>query len=266
MQGPAPLEEPLSYPGERPRAPFLLRGDVVEPLPPSFDVRSFRARSRRAVLATGSNASPAKLAVKFRDRGCGTEVVGLIVDVEALIVRPSAHFGRSGYWPFAPARLDGTGTTCVLTLLDEDQVAVLDRTEPNYRRILLDPGVHRVRPRDASRVEPVGAVEVGAVEVYESLHGVVVDDRLPAWTEPPPSQQTLLTALIRATGDELSDRDPATLSDAVRRQPERADAVTTAVRRHLRVRASGLATRDRDEIGQDERPCGRLTTPDPSER
>jgi hypothetical protein len=253
---PAPLEEPLSYPGERPRAPFLLQGDVVSALPPEFDLAG-----RRAVLAIGSNACPAQLAEKFRERDCSDVVPGLIVDVDALVVRPSAHFSRSGYWPFAPARLDGATGEFVLTPLDDDQVAVLDRTEPNYERVALDPTVHRVglgrAPYD------------GNVEVYVSHHGVVDDGRLPNWDDPPPSQHALLAALLRIVANEPPSEDlPAGdvegLSDAVRRRSERAEDVTRAIRRTLRVRPAALATQANP--AQDERRSDRLAMPSANER
>ena len=140
MRGPAPLEEPLRYPGERPRAPFLLHGDVVSALPTELRRRRARSRPRhrleRVPGAAGARSSAARPAATSFRRS--------VVTVDALVVRPSAHFGRAGYWPFAPARLDASTTECVLTLLDDDQVAVLDRTEPNYDRVVLDPAVHRV--------------------------------------------------------------------------------------------------------------------------
>jgi hypothetical protein len=252
---PAPLDDPLSYPGQRPDTSFVLRGNVLRPL---AEVETRVVEGRRAVLAIGSNACPAQLAVKFRDRGCSDVVVGLVVDVDALVVRPSAHFSRSGYWPFAPARLDGGGARCILTLLDDDQVDVLDRTEPNYDRVVLDPGVHRVRvertPCDAS------------VEVYASRHGVVDDGRLPAFPDAPssdplPTQQALISALLRAEGTGLPTT-PARVSDRVRQYPDEAEHVTRAIRR-LHVRPARLATAT---ATQGECRSGRLPMPSANER
>ncbi len=251
MRVPAPLEDPLSYPGERSRTPFLLRGDAVVPLPSAFDLSG-----RRAVLAIGSNACAAQLATKFRNQRCSDVVPGLLVDVEALVVRPSAHFSRSGYWPFAPARLDGATAKYVLTLLDDDQVAVLDRTEPNYERVVLDPTVHRVRSGSAALERPV--------EVYVSHHGVVDDDRLPLWRDPPPTQHALLAVLLRTAPDGLPGRDAAALSTAVRRHPELAEVVTRAIRGHLRVRPAELTEHPANR--QDERRSVRLATPSDSDR
>jgi hypothetical protein len=225
----APLDDPLSYPGIRPAESFLLRGANVAPLPDRF-----RPVGRRPVLAIGSNADPAQLAAKFRGRRCSDLVVGLLVTVVGLQVRPSAHFSRFGYWPFAPVAVDGSPSPAVLCLLDDEQVRVLDGTEPNYVRAQLDPGAHPV----------LGAPELGPVSVYVSRHGVVDDGRLPPWSEPPPEQELLIRGLLRylpSLPGIPTSPDPRDLVAAVRARPDLADEITAALKRSLTVRPAGLS-------------------------
>lgn len=189
------------------------------------------------MLAIGSNACPAQLSAKFRGRHCRDDLVGLVVTVQDLVVRPSAHLSRSGYWPFAPARLVGATTAAVLCLLDADQVAVLDATEPNYVRTRLDQQVHRV----------VGAGPLARVEVYVSRHGVVDDPRLPVWTDPPPTQDELLEVLLSAVPAAARFGTPAGLSAALRNDPSLATALSDDLRRALRTRTADLVVPPEDQ-------------------
>ncbi|MDQ1671649.1 MAG: hypothetical protein QOC98_211 [Frankiaceae bacterium] len=227
----APLDDPLSYPGACAPWSFRLRGDEVTrfegPVP----------RDRVPVLAVGSNACPSQLAAKFRGRPCSDELLGLVVSVDRLQVRPSAHLGRSGYWPFAP--MAGAGPDCgpgraVLCLLDDEQLHVLDRTEPNYDRRRLDGRAHAVTGAPAE-------VCAEGVCIYVSKHGVVDDPRLPTWSDPPPSQTVLLAALTELVPVPPELTEPAALSAALRRDPGLADDLTAAVKEHLVVRGDGLA-------------------------
>lgn len=226
----APLDDPLSYPGTCAPWSFRLRGDVVT----RFD--GLVPRHRTPVLALGSNACPAQLAAKFRGRACSDDLLGLVVAVERLQARPSAHLGRSGYWPFAPVAGPSHGPDAgraVLCLLDEEQMDVLDRTEPNYDRRRLDGRAHPV----------TGAPEevcADGVWVYVSKHGVVDDPRLPSWSDPPPSQTVLLAALTALVPVPPELAEPAALSAALRRDPGLADFLTDAVKQHLVVRDADL--------------------------
>jgi hypothetical protein len=228
---PAPLDDPLSYPGRRPTAPFRLRGDELAPLAGALPAGG------HAVLAIGSNACPEQLAAKFRGRPCDPEVVGFPVLVAGLQVRPSAHLGRAGYWPFAPAALDASSGPAVLCLLDADQLAVLDRTEPNYDRIELD------RPGARISGAPPEVVR-GPVGLYASKHGVVDDARLPAWADPPPTQVALLSAVLpllrRAAALPPEVVDARTLSRALRGERGLAEHLTGVLGRTMRVRPDGL--------------------------
>lgn len=230
----APLDDPLSYPGPRAAWPFRLVGDEVSRLADD-DPRLTRG-DRHAVLAIGSNACPAQIVRKFRDRPGHGEVVGLPVAVTGLQIRPSAHLGRSGYWPFAPVSLDETACTAVLCLFDDDQLAVLDATEPNYDRTRLDP--HRHRLAHSQRLSGP-SMPAGPIEVYTSRHGVVDDPRLPAWSDPPPSQELLLSALLpllRTAAEPVPLTDAAALSRALRSDDDLAVRLTERLKQTLVVR------------------------------
>jgi hypothetical protein len=233
----APLDDPLGYPGEVPDGPFLLDGDDVEVLDPGLTLDAARdlASATQAVVAVGSNASPAQLARKFGGQPCRGIVVGLRVRVPNLQVLPSGHLSRTGYWPFAPARAVRPAASepldLVLCLLDDEQLSVLDATEPNYRRVPLSPDAHPVRV--------AGGGAPATCWVYDSRHGVVDDPRLPRWTPGPPSQEQLLRVLL-AEIPELGVRSPASLIEAVRADPGVAAGAGALLRRRLRTRPSGL--------------------------
>jgi hypothetical protein len=91
---------------------------------------------RAAVVAVGSNASPARLADK-----CGPAAVIPVGRVTAVAWAAvySAHISRYGsiaatLWPES-----ASSTSLAITLLDADQLRAIDVTEPNYRRVDLGP-------------------------------------------------------------------------------------------------------------------------------
>lgn len=138
-EGLSPLDAPVGYPGRPLRASGLLTGagfaEQDQPI----------TQSRHPVLAIGSNADPAQLRRKL---GPLLHVPVTAVIVTGLAVAHSAHVAPPGYVPYAPRLLPGalpgepgvlSGTPGVLEAvvlwLDDDALAVLDRTEPNYRRV-----------------------------------------------------------------------------------------------------------------------------------
>lgn len=167
---------PLTYPG-----PMIARSGVLrvdegrfvpgEPGQPNAD--------RTPVVAVGSNASAGVLLWKLRQGGVGGELPLARVTVRNLRVAPSAHVGRPGFVPAAPAHVAGDAAVVVVGWLDRAQLDCVDRTEPNYRRV-------RLRTADYP-VEPGSAVPGGVLQVYESIWGVLADGgtplRLPAQTE-----------------------------------------------------------------------------------
>lgn len=155
---------PWEYPGEPAEVGGLLQGGRLHPrvlpAPPQLE-------GRRAVVAVGSNASPAVLVRKLQRAGRGTTVPVLRGHVHGLDVGHSAHVSRAGYVAAAPFRAPGVRTPVVVTFLEPDQLAALDATEPNYTRRWLDAARHPV--------ELDGAPAPDGVEVYVSDHGVLAE-------------------------------------------------------------------------------------------
>lgn len=96
--------------------------------------------SRVLVVSIGSNASPAVLRRKFaRYRQPVSRIVPLIRGrLHNIGVGHSAHVSKAGYIAAAPYFRMGECTTVWVSWLDGRQLAALDETEPNYRRIQLD--------------------------------------------------------------------------------------------------------------------------------
>lgn len=119
---------------------------------------------RVPVVAVGSNASPVVLAGKLAGLlGPGLPVAA--AEVHGLAVGHSAHVSARGYIAAAPVRGDGVRSLTVCWL-DEAQLATLDATEPNYRRVQLPDRMPCL----------VGGEPVAGVEVYDSVHGVLGED------------------------------------------------------------------------------------------
>jgi len=95
---------------------------------------------RRPVLAVGSNASPAQIVRKLA--GQVRAVVPLTYTrVSGLVAGASAHVSRPGYVPAVPVLAPGASTELVVLWLDDEQLAAVDRTEPNYHRARLPASV-----------------------------------------------------------------------------------------------------------------------------
>lgn len=126
---------------------------------------------RVPVVAVGSNASPVVLAGKLGGLlGPGLPVAA--AQVEGLGVGHSAHVSAGGYVAAAPVRTAGVRSLTVCWL-DEAQLAVLDATEPNYRRVTLPGSMPCVAAASPVPGEPVPGQPVPGAQVYESLHGVL---------------------------------------------------------------------------------------------
>lgn len=97
---------------------------------------------RTAVVAVGSNASAAVTRHKLSSHGVSPVVPMVTGVVRNLAVVHSAHVSRGGYVPAAPMHSPGACTAIAVQFLDDDQLAVVDATEPNYERIALDPAHH----------------------------------------------------------------------------------------------------------------------------
>ncbi len=134
-------------------------GVLPEPLP-SLAVLA----GRTPVVAVGSNASPHVLVGKL----AGLLETGLPTApalVDDLVIGHSAHVSARGYIAAAPDLFPGALSDLVVGWFDAAQLARLDETEPNYRRVALPSSC---RLGDGSAV-------VG-VQLYVSIHGLLADE------------------------------------------------------------------------------------------
>ncbi|MET9413856.1 hypothetical protein ABZY03_06640 [Streptomyces klenkii] len=222
-----PAELPLTYPGRPVEEPALLADGQLLPLrpgpgplggwpvvtgmgtgeaadggapaaEPALDAfldrtHAARVRSRRPVLAVGSNASPAQLHHKLTVRAVAATVPMVPVDVRGIGIGCSAHIGRHGYVAAAPYADPAARHTLVAGWLDPAQLAAVDETEFNYRRVWVPGGAF---PMVLPSGEPLGGAHL-----YVSVHGVLAD---PATGRPRPGggdQGALLTALLAASAE-----------------------------------------------------------------
>lgn len=176
--------------------------------PAGFEVHPGVAdvRGRTPVAAVGSNAAPAVLARKLAALGSGWVAMEPRVLPEVQVGH-SAHVSVHGYVPAAPYVGRGTALA-VVGWFDDEQLALLDATEPNYVRLRLDAGV----------------------DVYASRWGVVAVDGVPV---PLTGQARLLELLWPqdlATGS-LTDPVVATRVSAWLQESHAVDAGWPAVGR-----------------------------------
>lgn len=90
------------------------------------------------MLAVGSNAAPAQMLRKFTSRRVSTVLPMVRVTVHGLAAGVSAHISRAGYVPATPIVAPGESHRMSVLWLDDEQLAALDDSEPNYRRVRLD--------------------------------------------------------------------------------------------------------------------------------
>lgn len=129
-----PISTPLSYPGAIPAESGLLDGDTFLPLQPA---ELHDLDRRHQVLAVGSNAAPAQMLRKFTGRRVSTVLPMVRVRVHGLASGVSAHISRAGYVPATPIAAPGELHTMSVLWLDDEQLAALDDSEPNYLRVRL---------------------------------------------------------------------------------------------------------------------------------
>lgn len=223
-----PISRPLTYPGAPPRESGLLVAEGF--LPASGDAldRALRARGRaptaerRLVLAVGSNGSPAQVRRKLASRGADVTVPMIYVAVSGIVAGVSAHVSAHGYVPAAPLLAPGSTGRFVALWLDEEQLAVIDATEPNYRRTGLPKGT--------------AVSNAGDCQLYTGSHGCLADGGGVALrlTGQAALLRTLLTdlpELVRLVGADT----PEGFVAATRRSRELRDRVRELWRRAGRV-------------------------------
>lgn len=140
---------------------------------------------RTAVLAVGSNASPAQVRRKMANAGLPTLVPITAVCVRGLAVGVSAHVSRPGYLPATPVPDPAAVSDLWVVWLDTAALTVMDATEPNYQRV-------RLSSRHAVHLTP--GQPVMSCWVYRSRHGYLLN----AAGHPRrlTDQATLITALL----------------------------------------------------------------------
>ncbi|MFL6053488.1 MAG: hypothetical protein ACJ72W_11300, partial [Actinoallomurus sp.] len=119
---------------------------------------------RRPVLAVGSNASPAQIVRKLAGR-VRVVVPMTCARVSGLTAGVSAHVSRPGYVPAVPVLAPGSTTELFVLWLDVEQLAAVDRTEPNYHRAWLPASVTVSLPG-------LGPLRC---HLYAGRHGCLVD-------------------------------------------------------------------------------------------
>jgi hypothetical protein len=181
--GAAPVDDPRCYPGQIPDYSYLLVGDSVHRLEAgstglleSLGDSLLRLgvaplELRHPVLFYGSNAAPAQLARKYGASSADGVVPAVLGVVEGVDAVYSPHVSPYGAVPATLIASPGTSLSVHVGLLHDEQVRVLDQTEPNYHRRIL-PG----RDYPAS-LAPAEALDSSTA--YLSRHGVLLLDGAP---------------------------------------------------------------------------------------
>ncbi len=249
-------KSPWSYPGTPAAHGGLMTDDGFQPLTPGdggagdalLEGRSLEDLLRAAgvagvderhlVVAVGSNASPAVMRRKLTSAEVSTVLPFVEVTAHGLAVGHSAHVSPPGYFPTAPYLSLSTATRTVASLLDAEQLACVDRTEPNYSRRALGPL--------ACRLEAGGVVHPSTFQLFVSRWGVLCPPGKAPWPVQP--QEQLFSRLARECAGfaEIVERFPGTRASMAALA---ADArLRTRVRKALQV--EGWASPCELETGQ----------------
>lgn len=214
---------PLDYPG----IPLNRTGVLTDTEFLAGDLDFAALTERTPVAAVGSNAAADTLRRKLRQTAMVVPIQ--LVTARDLTAGVSAHVSRPGYVPATPVPAPGRTARLVVTWLDPDQLAALDATEPNYRRVRLPAG-----RLVAESGEPVPGW------MYASRHGWLVD---PAGDPRPLVAQPLVlrTLLVESPAlRELAGKTPAAFVETMRRADARERARELFVREN-RVRGATWA-------------------------
>ena len=175
------------------------------------------------MLFYGSNAAPAQLARKYENSSGNVVVPAVLGIAHGLDIVYSAHISPYGAVPATLIASPGTSLVVHVGLMDDEQVGVLDETEPNYRR-------RRLSGRDyAASLEWGEALD--SYTVYLSRHGVLLVDGAPR-----------RVAGVRAEGSSLeAATEEAVLEEVIelwnRDHPGESIAGTNAYLQGIRTRA-----------------------------
>lgn len=109
-----------SYPFARPACSYLFEGGAMRPLP------NGAASGRQPIVASGSNASPARLAAKF---GTAHEIPVTRAVLQHFAVVFAGHFTAYGAIPATLCPCEGAVTEVWITWLTPDQLEIMHRSE-----------------------------------------------------------------------------------------------------------------------------------------
>ena len=233
----APLRHPLAYPGAAPARSGVLVDDRYVDVPGGVAaLDGVLARhdaaplaDRSPVVAIGSNASPAQLRAKLaepaeRSTRPGPVVVPMVkATVRGIARGHSAHVSRPGYVAATPVVVPEGIASVFVIFLDAGQLAVVDATEPNYRRVAVDGGA----------VVADSGERVDGCTLYTSLRGALAG--IDGGPQPGTSQRELLASLLARSAplrdlagptpesfvERLGSPDPGDLERAERRDRAR---------------------------------------------
>jgi hypothetical protein len=182
--GAAPVDDPRCYPGQIPDYSYLLVRDAVHPLEAGstgglldalgdslLRLGAAPLEQRHPVLFYGSNAAPAQLARKYANSSAGFVVPAVLGAVDGVDAVYSSHVSPYGAVPATLIASPGTSLSVHVGFLHDEQIFVLDKTEPNYHRRTLLGGDY-----PASLASGEALVSSTA---YLSRHGVLLLDGAP---------------------------------------------------------------------------------------
>lgn len=115
------IEHAFAYPFARPACSHLFYGGRMHPLPPDS------VQGRHAVVASGSNAAPARLAAKFSDDDDVIPVTRAVLHDFAVVF--AGHFTAYGAIPATLAPFLGARTDVWITWLTCEQLTIMHRSE-----------------------------------------------------------------------------------------------------------------------------------------
>ena len=154
---------PWTYPGVPAATAGLLADGRFEEHEPA-ELRASWTQGRTAVVAVGSNASPGVVHRKLAVAGVATTVPFLLGRLHGVACGHSAHVSRHGYLPAAPYAAADAVTAVTVSWFTDEQLAVMDASEPHY-----------ARRRVAARVLELVVTDTPDSWLYDSVWGVLAE-------------------------------------------------------------------------------------------
>lgn len=199
--GPAPMREPLCYPGATPDSSFVFTPEGIiqladaDPLSEAQSVLrklcSTPIEERLPILCAGSNANPPQVLEKIRDSGEDLNIAFLLAEVPNVQAVFSAHIGTYGVVPATLDEAPGATKTFFVGFYTRRQLPGLIASEHgNYVLSTMSSAAMLIRPR----------TRVSVCNFFLSRKGVLVlggDERIAVDRY---SQRKILTLLFEKLG------------------------------------------------------------------